>query len=160
LLAASLAAAQPRKEPLVYTVRIPNPATRTFDVEVVVPTERRDSVVLIMPIWSPGMYTLQSYGNRVTEFTASAPDGNPVEVTKPVGSSRWIIRTRGSSAVRVRYTVSAGRGSNLSNGVSDSSLVIIGPATFATLAGQTEQTTRTAEVQSPYVAAKRSSYAA
>jgi predicted metalloprotease with PDZ domain len=147
LLAAGLATAQQRRDPLVYTVRIPIPSTKTFDVEVVVPTERRDSVVLIMPIWSPGMYVLQSYGDRVTAFTAVSADGATLEVTRPIGSSRWIIRTGGASTVRVRYTLTAGRGSNLSNGVSDTSLVIIGPATFATLAGQTEQTTRPAEVR-------------
>jgi M61 glycyl aminopeptidase len=45
--------------PLVYTIRFPEPATKTFDVEVVVPTEKRESVDLMMAIWSPGFYGLQ-----------------------------------------------------------------------------------------------------
>ena len=35
-------------------------------VDVVVPSDGRDSVILMMPIWSPGMYSLQSYGDRIT----------------------------------------------------------------------------------------------
>jgi predicted metalloprotease with PDZ domain len=120
--------------PLRYTIRIPAPATKTFDVQVVVPTDGRDSVALMMPIWSPGMYALQSYGDRVTAFGARTADGTALPVAHPNGS-RWVIPAQGKPTVTVSYTVSAPRGGNLSNGVSDTSLVIIGPATFVTLAG-------------------------
>src|SRR5262245_1694988 len=79
---------------LNYTIRIPNPASRTFDVDVVVPTEGRDSVILMMPIWSPGMYTLQSYGDRVTAFQARGADGTAIPTSHPAGS-RWIVPTKG-----------------------------------------------------------------
>src|SRR3954471_2292822 len=70
-------------EPLQYTIRIPAPATKTFDVQVVVPTSGRDSVVLMMPIWSPGMYALQSYGDRVTAFSARGSDGSALSIAHP-----------------------------------------------------------------------------
>ena len=53
-------------EPLVYTIRFPQPVSRTFTVDVVVPTERRESVDLMMAIWSPGFYGLQNYADRVS----------------------------------------------------------------------------------------------
>ena len=49
------------------------------------------------------------------------------------------MRTGGRPAVTVTYTVSAPRGSNLSNGVTDTSLVVVGPATYVGLAGETSR---------------------
>ena len=69
-------------EPLIYTIRIPAPASKTFDVDLIVPTDAHDSVSLMMPVWSPGMYTLQSYGDRVTAISARAADGTPLAVDK------------------------------------------------------------------------------
>ena len=131
------------RAPLAYTIRLPAHATKTFDVDVVVRTDGRDSVVLFMPIWSPGMYALMSYGDRVTAFTARAADGSALAVRHPDGG-HWVVTTGGRAAVTVTYTVSAPRGSNLSNGVTDTSLVVIGPATYVALAGETN---RPAEVR-------------
>jgi predicted metalloprotease with PDZ domain len=142
--ASAPAAAQSRKlDPLVYTVRLPAPATKSFDVEIQVPTAKQDSVVLMMAVWSPGMYALQSYADKVSAFAANAPDGTPLDVTKPV-PSRWVVQTGGRPSITVSYTVAAPRGSNLGNGATDSSLVIIGPATWITLV---ESAHRPAEVR-------------
>jgi predicted metalloprotease with PDZ domain len=130
-------------EPLAYTIRIPNPSSKTFDVDVIVPAANRDSVVLMMAVWSPGMYNLQNYTNQVSAFTATSADGRVLEFAKPK-ASRWVIKTGGASSIRVSYTLSAPRGSNLSNGVNDSSLVIVGPATYVTLV---ESVHRPAEVK-------------
>jgi predicted metalloprotease with PDZ domain len=130
-------------EPLVYTVRFPEPISRTFTVDVVVPTEKRESVDLMMAIWSPGFYGLQNYADRVSSFTATAPDGVSLEVTKPT-PSRWTIKTGGRPSFNISYVVAAPRGSNLSNGVTETSAVIIGPASYITLV---EKAHRPAEVR-------------
>lgn len=124
-------AAQPL-DPLVYTIRFPDPASKSFTVEIAVPTGNRPSVDLMMAIWSPGFYGLQNYADRVTNFVATAPDGAPLDVTKPV-PSRWTVATGGRPSFTVTYTVAAPRGSNLGNGVTETSAVIIGPATYITL---------------------------
>ena len=133
IIAASVAGGQATLRPLSYTIRIPDPSSKTFVVDVAVPSEGRDSVILMMPIWSPGMYTLQSYGDRVTAISAKAADGIALDVNKPT-SSRWVVKTGHTPVVTVSYTLSAPRGTNLSSGVTDTSLVVIGPATFMTLA--------------------------
>jgi predicted metalloprotease with PDZ domain len=130
-------------EPLVYTIRFPEPATKTFAVEIAVPSERRESVDLMMAIWSPGFYGIQNYADRVTAFTATAVDGTALEVIKPT-PSRWTVKAGGRPSFKVSYTLSAPRGSNLSNGVTDTSAVIIGPSTYVTLV---EQAHRPAEVR-------------
>ncbi len=121
-----------RLDPLVYTIRFPEPATKTFTVEITVPTEKRASVDLMMAIWSPGFYGIQNYADRVSGLTASAPDGTILDVEKP-RPSRWTVKTGGRPSFTVSYTLAAPRGSNLSNGVTETSAVIIGPSTYLTL---------------------------
>ena len=132
-------------EPLIYTIRFPQPISRTFTVDVVVPTQKRESVDLMMAIWSPGFYGLQNYADRVSNFTATAPDpdGTALDVTKP-SPSRWTVKTGGRPSFTISYVVAAPRGSNLSNGVTETSAVIIGPATYITLV---ENAHRPAEVR-------------
>jgi predicted metalloprotease with PDZ domain len=122
-------------DPLRYTIRIPEPTSKTFNVEIQVPTEKRDSVILMMAIWSPGMYNLQNYANQVSAFSAKTADGTLLDFSKPT-PSRWVVKTGGRPSVTVSYTLAAPRGSNLSNGVNDSSLVIVGPAAYITLVEQ------------------------
>src|SRR6266536_3097596 len=125
--------AQAKKlDPLVYTIRFPEPESKTFTVEVQVPTEKRDSVDLMMAVWSPGFYGLQNYADRVSNFVATAADGTALDVTKPK-PSRWTVTTGGRTSIEVTYTLAAPRGSNLSNGVTETSAVIIGPSTYVTL---------------------------
>jgi predicted metalloprotease with PDZ domain len=143
-LALSIVAVQSRAlTPLVYTIRFPDPASKTFDVEIAVPTDRRPSVDLMMAIWSPGFYGLQNYADRVVAFGAAAPDGTALQVTRP-RPSRWTIATGGRPAVVVKYRLTAPRGTNLANGVTEDSAVIIGPSTYITLV---EQAHRPAEVR-------------
>src|SRR6186997_1979197 len=95
-------------DPLIYTISFPQPASKTFDVKVEVPTGKRASVDLMMAIWSPGFYGIQNYADRVTAFSATAPDGVALKVTKPK-PSRWTIKTGGKPTITVTYTLSAPR---------------------------------------------------
>jgi predicted metalloprotease with PDZ domain len=133
-LPATLAAQSVKVDPVAYTVRFPDPGSHSFTVVAVFPTERRASVDVMMPVWSPGFYGLQNYANSVTSFTASA-GGATLEVTKPT-PNRWRVATGGRGSFTATYVVRAGRGSNLSNGVTDTSAVLIGPATFITIADE------------------------
>src|SRR5262245_60981745 len=114
-------------EPLLYTISFPQPASRTFNVHVTVPTAKRRSIDLMMPVWSPGVYGLQNYSRNVSAFKASASDGTTLDVTQP-NPSRWTIKTGGRQEISVTYTLAAPRGSNLSSGVTETSAVIIGPS--------------------------------
>lgn len=81
-------------EPLVYTISFPNPASKTFTVQVNVPSDGKPSVDLMMAIWSPGFYGLQNYAQNVSDFTAKTADGAALDVTRP-SSSRWRVATAG-----------------------------------------------------------------
>ncbi len=129
--------------PIVYTISFPSPASKAFNVEAIVPTEGRASVDVMMPVWSPGFYGLQNYADRVTMFMARTDDGAVLDVKKPKGS-RWTITTGGKPSFTLTYTVNAPRLSNLSNGVTKTGAVVIGPATYITLV---ETAHRPAEVR-------------
>jgi len=131
-LVLALSVGAQKLEPLAYTISFPDPASRTLNVSVTVPTERRASVDLMMAIWSPGFYGLQNYARQVSAFTAKSADGTALDVTQPT-PSRWTVTTGGRPVINVSYTLAAPRGSNLSNGVTETSAVIIGPSTYITL---------------------------
>ncbi len=131
LCAFALSAAPPA-EPIAYTISFPDPASKSFTVQVVVPTGGRPSVDLMMPVWSPGFYGLQNYAARVTAFTARGADGTALEVRK-ASDNRWTITADTNRTFTATYTVAAPRVSNLGNGVTETSAVIIGPATYVTL---------------------------
>ena len=111
--------------PLAYTIRFPDTASRSFTVEVAVPAGKRGSIDMMMPVWSPGFYGLQTYGDRVSNVAATAGDGTTLEVSRS-SPSRWTIKTGGRSAITVSYTVAAARLSNLGNGVTDTGAALIG----------------------------------
>ena len=115
--------AQRALEPIVYTMRFPDPASKTFTVEMTVPTDKRESVDLMMAIWSPGFYGMQNYADRVSSVrSARAP-------TAPRSTSRSRRRAAG------RWRPAAGRPSRCptpsprraaaisSNGVTETSAV-------------------------------------
>ncbi len=137
--------AQATLEPLVYDISFPEPASKTFHVDVTVPTGKRATVDLMMAIWSPGFYGLQNYADKVTAFSAKAADGTALEATKS-SPSRWTVTTGGRASFTFSYTVSAPRGSNLGNGVTETGAVIIGPSTYITLV-EAPNTHRPAEVR-------------
>src|SRR5438477_8091948 len=109
--------------PIDYTISFPDPASKSFTVGMVVPAANRGSVDLMLPAWSPGFYGLQNYAQRVTAFSAQAGDSTALEVTKPAGN-RWTVAAAGRQSFTATYTVAAPRGSNLGNGVTETSAVI------------------------------------
>jgi predicted metalloprotease with PDZ domain len=134
----------PRLDPIVYTISFPDPTSKSFTVQMVVPTDGHATVDLMMPVWSPGFYGLQNYAARVSAFNARAADGRALDVSKP-SDNRWTVTTGAVRSFTATYTVAAPRGSNLGNGVTETSAVIIGPASYITLV-DAPRTHRPAEI--------------
>jgi hypothetical protein len=74
--------AAPKLEPIVYTISFPDPASKTFNVDAIVPTEKHASVELMMAISSPGFYGVRNYAAQVSGFAAKSTDGAALDVTK------------------------------------------------------------------------------
>lgn len=119
--------------PIVYRVRAEQPATHLMQVEATVPTERRDSVDLMMAIWSPGYYRVEHYESRLRDVIAQTTDGAPLRMTQPA-PNRWRIYTDRRATVVVRYAVRCEERSVTTNWVDDTLAVINGAPSLMTLA--------------------------
>lgn len=121
-----------RLTPIVYTVNAPQPATHMVRVTATVPTARRDSIEMMMAVWSPGFYREERYASRLHDFTARLPDGTPLRVEQPA-PNRWRIFTGGRPSVVVSYEVACEERSVTTNWVDDTLAVLNGAPTFVTL---------------------------
>lgn len=133
---AAVAAGRVALEPVAYTVRVPAPETRSALVEAHFPTGGSPSVDLMMPVWSPGFYRVESYAARVKDLQAARLDGRPLVVTAGLGDrgNRWRVDTAGAPSIVVRYTLVADQRSVTTNSVSPELGVLNAAAAFVTLA--------------------------
>ncbi len=109
LLALSLAlpatlAAQPLR--IAYRIEVSEPASHLYDIELDVDGVRGATLLLQMPVWSPGRYAKMDFARNVQEFRVTNAAGRPLSWDKTDGS-RWVVRTGGARSVRVRYRVFA-----------------------------------------------------
>ena len=140
VVALAAAAAAPVRcqapEPLVYTVRAPAPETQRLEIEVSVPTDGRDVIELMMPIWSPGYYRVEDYAGKVENLEARDGAGRALAVER-LPPNRWRVRSYGAPRVWVRYALLCAQRSVTTDWVSEELAVLNGAATFVTLAGGT-----------------------
>ena len=87
---------------IAYRVAMPDPASHLYDVALDVDGVSGDSLVLQLPVWSPGRYAKMDFAKNVQEFRATAANGRPLRWDKATGST-WVLRTGGARSVRVRY---------------------------------------------------------
>jgi len=90
---------------IAYRVAMPDPASHLFEVQLDVRGVDADTLVLQLPVWSPGRYARMDFARNVQDFTAGA-GGQPLAWDKENGS-RWRVATGGAPSVRVRYRVFA-----------------------------------------------------
>jgi len=121
--------------PIVYTVRIIAPETHFIDVEAVVPTGGRQSIEMMMPIWSPGYYRVEDYAAQVSDVAATDQSGQALTVEKSSGN-RWLVGAS-SATVRISYRVFCNQRSVTTNYVDATYGVLNGAPTFMTLVEHT-----------------------
>jgi len=98
-----------------------------------VPTGRRVSVDLFMPVWTPGSYLVREYSRNVEAVEAHA--GSVRLAVAKTAKNRWRVQTNGASSVTVRYRV-YGREMSVRNNFIDADFALLnGAATFLSLAG-------------------------
>jgi predicted metalloprotease with PDZ domain/dipeptidyl aminopeptidase/acylaminoacyl peptidase len=120
-------------QPIVYTLKFPEPAKHYCLVEMRVPAGSDSSLELRMAEWSPGFYRVEQYAKRIHDLSARSPDGKPLGVEQP-RQNHWRIQTAGASSVIVTYRLQCESRSVTTNWVSQEYALLNGPATFLTLA--------------------------
>jgi predicted metalloprotease with PDZ domain len=134
MLCAHVALAQ-SPEAIAYTLRVPAPEAHMLDVEARIPSDGRDSLVLMLPIWSPGFYRVEDYAGKIQAISAAGSGGQALALRRwPAPGNRWTVTTGGAAWVTVTYRLLADGRSVTTNWVGPELGVITGPATFITLA--------------------------
>lgn len=124
--------AAPAVESITFTVRFPAPDKHVAEVEAIYPTDGRQSVELMMPVWTPGFYRVENYADKVQDLTAKTPDGEALKVEQPK-KNRWTVPTAGAKRVVVSYKLKCESRSVTTNWVGEDMAVLNGAATFPTL---------------------------
>jgi predicted metalloprotease with PDZ domain len=87
---------------IAYRVAMPAPASHLYDIEMDVDGASGATLALQLPVWSPGRYARMDFARNIQEFRATDATGRPLAWDKTNGS-RWVVRTGGARAIRVRY---------------------------------------------------------
>lgn len=120
--------------PVQYAISFADADRHLIDVEAVIPTEGREAVTLMMPVWAPGSYLIREYPRNVETISAQriSPPA-PLEIRK-TRKNRWTVATKGDAAIRIRYRLYCREMSVRTNWVEREFALINGPPTFITLA--------------------------
>jgi len=119
--------------PIQYTISIPAPESHTVQVQARIPSDGRQSVDLMMAVWSPGYYVQENYATHVQQLAARAQDGRPLAV-KHATPNRWSVSAAGAPAILLSYTLIADHHSVTGDWVDSTMAILNGPATYITLA--------------------------
>src|ERR1700738_3092842 len=97
---------------IIHRVSIPDPKTHLVHVETTLAPAGADrqapapvlpeSLVLFLPVWTPGSYLVREYSRHIEGFTAEPP----ARATK-IRKNAWRLETRSAKAAVVRYLVYA-----------------------------------------------------
>lgn len=89
-----------------YTVSMLNPHTHYFDVEILLKKESGGPVSFLMPVWTPGAYSVQEFERNVQEFRALDVRGTPLRWGKSE-KNVWVVQSEKGSTLKVSYRVYA-----------------------------------------------------
>jgi predicted metalloprotease with PDZ domain len=121
----------PGLDPIVYTMRFPAPETHIAEIQAVIPTEKRPTIELMIPVWSPGYYGAGNYAKDVQDFAARTPEGAVLAVEKPK-ENHWRIQARGAPSIIITYRLLCQSTFVTGSWVGADFAVINGPSTFIT----------------------------
>jgi predicted metalloprotease with PDZ domain len=122
------------REPVVYTIRVPAPEVQVAEIAMSVPTEGRESVDVMMPVWSPGYYRIENYAEQIQSLAAESATGQSLGVER-VRPNRWRIDAAGAAYIVVTYRILCTRSFVTGNWVSADLGVLTGPSTFLAVLG-------------------------
>ena len=101
-----------------YTVALGDPASHSFHVAATFRNVREPTLDVALPVWTPGMYTVKSYANNISKFTAHDSLGVRLRAPK-VEASTWRIEAGSRHTVIVEFDYAANDLSWTGAGIAD-----------------------------------------
>ena len=116
-----------------YTLTFDDAHQHLLDVEMEVPTGGADEIELMMATWTPGSYLVREYARHIEGLQV---DGGSIAKT---GKNRWVVKTEGKDAVRVKYRLYCREMSVRTNFVDADLAMLNGASTFLVRVDQLDQ---------------------
>lgn len=85
-----------------YEVSVPSPAAHLYHVKAEFPTTGMDTLLVSLPAWSPGSYTIQNYARYVRSFAAHDASGKALFWDR-LDKDTWRVGTGKSDRVTVEF---------------------------------------------------------
>jgi predicted metalloprotease with PDZ domain len=111
-----------------YEVKVQDPISHIYDVELAIRGIRTPTVEVSMPAWAPGAYRISNYAKNVQDFRPATSRGNALS-WQQVDKQTWRIQKQPADDVTIRYQV-------FSLQLNDEMGNITGPALFMYVVGQ------------------------
>jgi len=90
-----------------YEISMKEPATHFFQVGMRIGgLAGRESLRVLMPVWSPGSYLVRDYARNVLDLTALDGSGRTLAVNR-VSKNAWLVSTGGADEIFLDYAVYA-----------------------------------------------------
>jgi predicted metalloprotease with PDZ domain len=118
-------------EPIVHTLRFPDPAGHLAAVVTELATGGASEIELMMAVWTPGSYLVREFSRHLEGLTATGDDGGERLVTR-TAKNRWRVACDGCARVRLRYRLYCHEPSVRTNFVDPEFALLNGAATFLT----------------------------
>jgi predicted metalloprotease with PDZ domain len=89
-----------------HTLSMPNPETHYFHVETELSDFDEETIVMSMPVWTPGSYLVREFSKNINRVRATDGKGNDLTVQK-IRKNKWMIISKGAKKINVKYEVYA-----------------------------------------------------
>ncbi len=114
---------------VAYRLQVPAPATHYVHIQASFPARGRETITVMMPVWTPGSYLVREFARHVDRLTAENESGGSLVIQK-VRKNRWRVHLGGAKQAVLRYRVYCNEPSVRTNSVDEDFLVLAGAATF------------------------------
>ena len=89
-----------------YTVKMENPNSHYFEIEMDISEISSNELVIKMPVWAPGSYLVREFSKHVNRVYAFDEKNKALSIKK-ISKNSWKIDTKGVKKVKVSYEVYA-----------------------------------------------------
>ena len=102
------------------------------DVELFLPTDGKEEIELMMPVWTPGSYLVREYARQIEQVLAVNGSNNKSLKVRKTDKNHWVIACDGANDLLVRYSLYCREMSVRTNWVEHDFAFLTGAATFLT----------------------------
>lgn len=106
LLFLSLLSIQTIAQSIHHKLSMPEPETHYFHVETTLTDFDESSIVMSLPVWTPGSYLVREFSRHINRVRATDENGNQLNVDK-IRKNKWQITTDKAKKITIKYEVYA-----------------------------------------------------